>query len=140
MRKIKKIYIHCSDTPNNRKVKTATIKRWHTSKPRYWSDIGYNWVIERDGKTVQGRPEGRIGAGVKGHNQESIHICLVGRDRYTRNQTESLIRLIWEIAERHPINQVLGHYESDSNKSCPNIDMAKFRETWGLYADQTNAR
>ena len=130
MRKIKKIYIHCSDTPNNRKVKGSTIRCWHLRKG--WSDIGYHWVIERDGLTVQGRAESRIGAGVYGHNRDSIHICVVGRNRYTTHQTESLIRLILEIIERHPIEEVLGHYESDLGKTCPNIDMDQFREDWAL--------
>ena len=77
MREIKKIIVHCADTPEGRDVRTAEIKRWHTEE-RGWSDIGYHWVVELDGSLHAGRPEEVSGAHCKGHNSDSIGICYVG--------------------------------------------------------------
>ena len=53
MRRIKKVIIHCSATPEGRDVKTETIRQWHLDKG--WSDIGYHYVIELDGSINVGR-------------------------------------------------------------------------------------
>ena len=47
MRKINKIIIHCSATPEGRNVKAETIKKWHLD--RGFSDIGYHYIIHLDG-------------------------------------------------------------------------------------------
>ena len=64
MRKINKIIIHCSATPEGRNIKMETIKSWHV-KGRGWSDIGYHFVIELDGTLKVGRHMEKMGAGVK---------------------------------------------------------------------------
>ena len=48
------IVIHCADTPDNRDVDMATIKKWHTEE-RGWDDIGYHFVIRRNGLVEAGR-------------------------------------------------------------------------------------
>jgi N-acetylmuramoyl-L-alanine amidase len=86
MRKINRIFVHCSDTPTGRDVSAADIKRWHTDpKPKGngWRDIGYSHVIRIDGTIELGRPVEQVGAHVAGHNSDSIGICLVGRDKFT---------------------------------------------------------
>ena len=40
--------------------------------------LGYHYVIDTDGTVETGRMVGEIGAHVKGHNQYSVGICLVG--------------------------------------------------------------
>ena len=77
MRKINKIIIHCSATPEGRNIKMETIKSWHV-KGRGWSDIGYHFVIELDGTLKVGRHMEKMGAGVKGQNNNSIHVCYIG--------------------------------------------------------------
>ena len=44
-----KIVLHCSATEKGQHVTTETMRRWHTSPPRNWSDIGYHFVILNDG-------------------------------------------------------------------------------------------
>ena len=48
------IVIHCADTPDDRDVDMATIKKWHVEE-RGWSDIGYHFVIRRNGLVEAGR-------------------------------------------------------------------------------------
>ena len=74
MRKVNKIIVHCSATLVEQKVNAAIIRSWHMSKTPPWSDIGYHFVILRDGKVEAGRPIERAGAHVRGHNHDSIGI------------------------------------------------------------------
>lgn len=66
MRKIDRIVIHCSASPDNRDIGAEEIRQWHKSQG--WKDIGYHWVIRRDGTIEQGRKEFDIGSHVKGFN------------------------------------------------------------------------
>jgi N-acetylmuramoyl-L-alanine amidase len=138
--KIAKIVVHCSDSPDNLDIGAAEIRVWHTAKPpggRGWRDIGYHYVIRRDGTVETGRYEngdsvleGReIGAHVLGHNSDSLAVCLVGRKQFARAQLESLTMLVRCLLVRTslPKTAVLGHYELDKHKTCPNLDMDLFR-------------
>ena len=73
MRKINKLIVHCSATPEGRDVKTETIKDWHVNG-NHWKDIGYHYVIELDGSIHKGRDENVIGAHCSGQNANSIGI------------------------------------------------------------------
>ena len=83
MRPIRGIILHCSATrPNwmaNSKTsaKVAEIRRWHV-RDRGWSDIGYHFLIDRDGTVAKGRPLERTGSHTQGHNTGTIGICLLG--------------------------------------------------------------
>ena len=131
MRKIDKIFIHCSATPEGRDVKTETIKSWHV-KGNGWSDIGYHLVIELDGAVKEGRPMHRSGAGVRGHNAHSIHVCYIGgmdkdknaKDTRTDAQRSSLDKVIENLKMDHPKASVHGHNEFAA-KACPSFDVQK---------------
>ena len=131
MRKIDKIFIHCSATPEGRDIKMETIKSWHV-KGRGWSDIGYHFVIELDGMLRPGRRMERMGAGVKGHNANSIHVCYIGgldkskkaKDTRTQEQRETLNTIIGGLLKEYPDASVHGHNEF-SNKACPSFDVQK---------------
>lgn len=129
MRKIDKIIIHCSATPENRDIKTETIRSWHV-KGRGWSDIGYHFVIELDGSVKNGRPLHRAGAHTKGENSNSIGVCYVGgvdkqnnaKDTRTDAQKESMNKLISSLLDDYPEASVHGHNEF-SAKACPSFDV-----------------
>jgi len=131
MRKINKIFIHCSATPEGRDIKMETIKSWHV-KGRGWRNIGYHFVIELDGLLRPGRPMEQMGAGVKGHNEHSIHVCYVGgldknkkaKDTRTQAQRETLNTIIGGLLKEYPDASVHGHNEF-SNKACPSFDVQK---------------
>lgn len=141
MAKIQKIVVHCSDSPDSRDVTVDEIRRWHTDMPpkgRGWGDIGYQYVLTRDGTIHVGRPHNgdsilagkEIGAHARGHNADSLSICLVGRKDFAPAQMLSLIYLIQQLRKQHwiPVSQVLGHYELDAGKTCPNIDLNELRK------------
>ena len=131
-RDIKLIVIHCADTYSRMDIGAKEIKEWHTSTPRYWSDIGYHFVIRRDGTLEIGRPLNRNGAHCKGYNKSSIGICYAGgkgdnnkpKDNRTNEQKKTLSALVISLQAEYPNVEVKGHNEL-SNKNCPSYDVQK---------------
>jgi len=133
MRPLHEIIIHCSATrPEWAKVKGVSwkveeIRRWHTA--RGWSDIGYHYVVDRDGKVAAGRPVERTGAHTLGHNTGTIGVCLIGghgstatdepTEHFTNVQLIALRDLIEKLKKDYPsIRTVSGHNEYAA-KACP---------------------
>ena len=77
MREIDAIVIHCSYTPPSMDIGVREIYDWHVND-NGWKDIGYHYVIRRNGNIEIGRPEHTPGAHVAGHNHNTIGLCLVG--------------------------------------------------------------
>lgn len=129
---IEYIAIHCSDSPNDREIEAADIHQWHTE--RGFDGIGYNHVIQRDGTVENARPHYWEGAHIAGHNHHSIGICLVGRDEFTDRQISELKKLIYWLKFQYQDAEVVGHYQLDDKKTCPNFDVPEFmaREMPGL--------
>ena len=130
MRKINSIVVHCSATRPNVEASVKTIDKWH--KKRGWSGIGYHYVVRRNGQVEFGRPEERVGAHVRGHNRNSIGICLEGgldkygrpSPNYPKRQMRSLKGLLTELCAVHTDALIYGHRDfPDVNKACPCIDV-----------------
>ena len=78
------LVVHCSDTDNNDNIGAKEIHQLHLSFG--WDGIGYHKIIKRNGLIEIGRPEFWIGAHVFQHNLESLGVCLIGKDKFTKNQ------------------------------------------------------
>jgi N-acetyl-anhydromuramyl-L-alanine amidase AmpD len=126
---IRKIFIHCSASPHRGDTAEA-IHRWH--KERGWPGIGYHYVIDEFGNQENGRPEYWVGTHVKKHNRNSIGICLIGTDFFTEAQWKTLRALVVDLRVRYPGVEVLGHYEVDPGKTCPNFDVPMWLAEEGL--------
>lgn len=118
---MKYLVVHCADTPNNREVTAEEIHRWH--KERGFDGIGYHAVIQRSGLVERGRPEYWSGAHVRGHNTDTLGVCLVGRDQFNDVQLNSLRLLLKDWKRKYPDAEVVGHCDLDSGKTCPNFDV-----------------
>lgn len=127
-RNIKEIIVHCSATPEGKDFTVADIKRWHLA--RGFSDIGYHYVIYRDGSIHTGRDESIIGAHCTGHNTNSIGVCYIGgcvsngktpKDTRTEAQKVSLLRLLSELKKKYPEAKVYPHYKFAA-KACPSFN------------------
>lgn len=134
MRQINKIIIHCADTPPSMDIGTAEIRQWHTDpvpKGRGWKDIGYHYVIRRNGVIEKGRDDEDIGAHVTGHNTDSIGICMVGgkpMTNFTKAQWKTLEVLVTDLKVKYPKASVNGHNTFESKKTCPTFDV---EDWWG---------
>lgn len=133
MREINAIIVHCSATPvswmagSSTEAQAREIRRWHMQE-RGWRDIGYHFVIGRDGSMVPGRPLDRAGAHVRGHNRDTIGVCLIGghggtatdqfEDNFTQAQDIALREVIGNLRARFGPLPVHGHNEFAA-KACP---------------------
>lgn len=132
MREIRRLIIHCSATHPKTDIGVETIRRWHVDD-NGWSDIGYHAVIRRDGTLEMGRTIRRIGAHVRGHNRDSIGLCLIGghgaastdvfADHFTEPQRVALVPLL-KMAHQFGLT-IHGHNEY-ANKGCPGFNVAGF--------------
>lgn len=139
MRKIDTIVVHCTATPPTMDIGVPTVRKWHM-EGRGWSDIGYHFLVTRDGRIQKGRPIERQGAHAKGFNATSIGLCYVGgvdaslkpEDNRTEAQNVSMMELITELTERFHITEVLGHRDLPKvRKACPSFDVKQW-----LYGEE----
>lgn len=131
-RNITEIIVHCTATPEGEDFSVAQIRAAHLA--RGFSDIGYHYLIGRDGTIYKGRDEAIAGAHCPGHNSNSIGICYVGgcpprtvanwmnkwKDTRTDAQKSSLIKLLKELKAEYPKATIHGHNEF-ANKACPSF-------------------
>lgn len=134
-RAIKEIIIHCSATPEGKDYTVADIKKWHLA--RGFSDVGYHYVIYKDGSVHTGRSIDISGAHCTGHNSYSIGICYIGgcatngstsKDTRTEAQKKALVTLVKEMLNTYhlTIDKVYGHYQF-APKDCPSFKIEPFR-------------
>lgn len=124
MRKIDKIILHCTATPEGREVTVADVTAWH--KERGFRTIGYHYLVYLDGTVVRGRREEEIGAHCLGQNAGSIGVCYVGgldsrgkpKDTRTAVQRVALRNLVEGLQRRYPHATLHGHNEFAA-KACP---------------------
>ena len=130
-RNIRELIVHCSATPEGKDYSVDTIRQWHLQ--RGFSDIGYHYVIYRDGSIHIGRDESIIGAHCTGHNTNSIGICYIGgcasdgktpKDTRTEAQKNSLLKLLSELKKKYP-KAVIHSHKDYANKACPSFDATK---------------
>lgn len=130
MRPITEIIIHCSATKPDQDIGVKEIRHWHTGE-RHWPDIGYHYVIRRDGTVEPGRPLDKPGFHCRGHNALSIGVCLAGglddsgtaANNFTEPQWRVLERTVAELLHLFPAATVHGHNEF-ANKACPCFNVA----------------
>ena len=129
MRTIKEIIIHCSATPEGKDFTVQDIKRWHLN--RGFRDIGYHYVIYRDGSVHTGRSVAQAGAHCQKHNAHSIGICYIGglamngktpKDTRTEAQKVAIVQLLKDLHNRYPSATVHGHRDFAA-KACPCFDV-----------------
>lgn len=135
------IWVHCSATRpewmagRHISEKVAEIRRWHQALG--WKREGYHWFIDRDGQIAPGRPETMTGSHVRGYNERSLGICLIGghgsaasdafEANFTPAQKRALQHLVKNIKSRTPIKAIRGHNEVAA-KACPGFTVA--RQDW----------
>lgn len=139
------IVIHCSATKATADVGVREITQWHIQ--RGFDTVGYHYIIRRNGELETGRRESTIGAHVRGHNSNSIGICLAGgvdagnqaEDNFTAEQFATLEHLLRELKGRYPQARILGHRDlspdkngdgkitsNEYTKQCPSFDVSQW--------------
>lgn len=127
------LVVHCSATRPSQDFDVNDIRRMHLQ--RGFFDVGYHFVIKRDGTVQTGRPLDRQGAHVAGYNHLSVGICLIGgvtehdvnkpEANFTDEQYAALRTLLSTLKEsKFPHAEILGHRDIPHvKKACPSFDV-----------------
>ena len=128
------LVVHCSATKPSMDIGLREIKRWHVDD-NGWRDVGYHYIIRRNGEVELGRSNRDTGAHAAGYNHKSISLCMVGgmaennsaENNFTAQQWTALLDLVKQIKVDYPEANVIGHNEI-SEKECPSFDVQKWKE------------
>ncbi len=129
------LVVHCSATPKTQNMTFAELRHQHMLRGEH--DIGYHYVIERDGSIIPGRPHDMPGAHASGYNRHSLGICMIGGRKGKTNKTEDnftvaqkaalldLLTTLWCTPGQQP--EVVGHGDLDGvTHGCPGFNVKEF--------------
>jgi len=121
---IDKIVIHhTASTSNSSSLESVKAIFESHATIRGWGDIGYHYIIGREGKIYEGRPKDTVGAHASGFNTNSIGIALIGNFQNmepTDEQMESLLALTYKLTREYNINPK-GSSRLRGKNNIPNI-------------------
>jgi N-acetylmuramoyl-L-alanine amidase len=134
MRTLSEIVVHCTATrpewwsSKSTAQKVAEVRRWHVQE-RGWKDIGYHYLIDRNGYTVAGRPLDQVGAHTQGRNAGTVGVALFGghgssandnfSDHFTVEQDKALRELIEGLMKKYPSIKIVSGHNQYAAKACP---------------------
>ena len=128
------IFVHCSATKPSQNVGVREIRQWH--KEQGWLDVGYHFIIKRDGTVEEGRPVNVVGSHVKDWNSRSVGVCLVGgidakgkfEANFTPAQMSALRTKLAELKVLYPQADIKAHHDV-APKACPSFDLQRWLNT-----------
>lgn len=138
MAKVTKVTIHITASSDNATVEQ--IRAQHMDQG--WSDIGYHWIVDRQGIVHAGRPESKTGAHVGGYNTGNIGISYIARGKDTDSnapygkymtpaQKHGLEAKTADVLYRHnlTVKDIYGHNDFPGvAKACPCFKVRKSKE------------
>lgn len=95
-------------------------------RKRGYNCIGYHYYITRAGEICPGRAVLTVGAHAKGHNKNTIGICLEGdfrKDEPTDKQIEALILTVKILMRTIPTIKTVYNHRDLCKTLCPVIDL-----------------
>lgn len=121
------ILLHHSATPDGPLQDTDAIDRNHR-EVRGWSQIGYNWCVERHGDSyvqVAGRSEDLQGAHCPGRNDIDLGVCVIGDFTIfppTFEQLSVTAQLCADLCRRHDISPMaIRTHRTFRATECPGL-------------------
>lgn len=126
------LVVHCSATKPSMDWGRAEIDKSH--RQRGFFEIGYHFVIKRNGQVEQGRPLNRQGAHATGYNHISVGVVMVGgvaerdhripENNFTPAQFAALEGVLKSLRRQFPQARIVGHGELPKvAKACPSFNV-----------------
>lgn len=153
-REVTEVVVHHTDTYEDQNINYDDVYKWHV-EDRGFKDVGYHFLILRNGDLQVARPISQTGAHcLKGHNRYSIGIAFVGgivgsgKKRGSQRSSSTFRPEQWETFKAfmrafysvHPGGQAFGHVDIDpERRSDPNFDVQRYvKKSFGKENIQTN--
>lgn len=129
-RRVERVFLHCSASDDDSLVGEELVKivrDWH--RARGFSDVGYHFLIDKQGEVLPGRDPEKTPAAQKGHNDGTVAICVHGLEEFPQPMLGACRELCRSINEAW-LGRVTFHgHREVSAKSCPVFD---YRELLSL--------
>ena len=133
-----RVIIHESHTPAGDRPRAVDVLRAR-GRANGLLEIGYHFVIERNGHTIETRHFAAMGSHAPGCNHDSIGICLSAdaqwRSEDHPRQLISLLKVYRTVSLVYERLPVFGHDEvmrrRDRTHKCPSFDMDWVRDYLG---------
>jgi peptidoglycan hydrolase-like protein with peptidoglycan-binding domain len=109
--------VHYSAGPASQSPKA--IQNYHMDSNGWW-DIGYNFLVDRQGRIFEGRGWANEGAHAKGYNTTHFGVCFIGRDGDVTTAAKNSIRSLF-FAAREKTGKPLGstYHGALNSTQCP---------------------
>lgn len=151
-KRLLRLVLHCTATPEGREVTGNDIRAWHTNPKskggRGWKQVGYTDLIHLDGtieRLVDNNEDASVDPweitnGAKGYNDTSRHIVYAGgvaadgktpKDTRTPAQLNALEMYVKAFHHDHPDVRIVGHNELAA-KACPSFDVQAWLHKIGI--------
>lgn len=138
------IVVHCSGDDPRSSIGVKELRRRQMQQGA--ADVGYHYIIRRDGTIEKGRPAQYAGNHAPGYDKHSLAICMIGgrkarstkaQNNFTPEQFESLWELACELLTWHPDAEFVGHRDLPGQAviagACPSFDVI------GWFAERIDA-
>lgn len=136
---VKFLIVHHSAGTNVSNDWAAVVRSiWnHHVNTNGWSDIGYNFLLDKTGKVYAGRADDTRGAHFSGHNSETSGICMMGNFEHVQPEevmVDSLNTLLaWKACQKNidptatefhvssglNLKTISGHRDGTKPTECP---------------------
>ncbi|GAA1994444.1 hypothetical protein GCM10009799_20700 [Nocardiopsis rhodophaea] len=127
--------VHYTEGPASQSPRS--IQDFHMGK-RGWSDVGYNLLVDDQGRAYEGRGWSVQGAHAIGHNRSGIGVAFIGRDGDATPAARRTIRALYDEACRRSGRTlaIRGHRDVNST-NCPGNALYAWVRA-GMPADESD--
>ena len=133
------IVVHQTDTLDQGAFTPYDIANYHVNN-NGWAGIGYHFMITDEVKIYQTNPTTSISYHASDYNTRSIGVAITGNhttgstssnaDIIGKKKYNALIYLLAKLSLEYNVKtkNIIGHTETGSPKSCPNLIMPQLRD------------
>lgn len=122
-RRVERVFLHCSASDDSSLAGgklVEVVRDWH--RARRFSDVGYHYLIDKQGKVMAGRGLEKTPAAQKGHNAGTIAIMVHGLEGFPRPMLNACRDLCGAINEACAGRITFHGHREVSAKTCPVFD------------------
>ena len=135
---IDRIIVHQTDSEDRGSFSPYYTANYHVNT-NDWAGIGYHYFIIDDGSVYQTNKDDVVSYHASGYNSRSLSVAITGDhncsssdnnyDVIAKEKYNALVFVLAKISNQYniPSESIIGHTETGSTKSCPNLNLDQLR-------------